>query len=120
MPKVSAKDTKKSAGVQAAAKKRAKKDPNKPKRALSAYMFFVQDYRERIKAENPDASFGDVGKLLGLKWKEMSAGEKKPYEDKAQADKARADKENAVYKANGKAAKKAAPASESEEDDDDD
>lgn len=29
-----------------------------PKRALSAYMFFSQDWRERIKAENPDAGFG--------------------------------------------------------------
>jgi len=35
-----------------------KKDPKAPKRALSAYMFFSQDWRERIKAENPDASFG--------------------------------------------------------------
>lgn len=35
-----------------------KEDPKAPKRALSAYMFFVQDWRERIKAENPDASFG--------------------------------------------------------------
>jgi hypothetical protein len=40
-------------------------------------MFFVQDYRERIKEENPDASFGEVGKLLGAKWKEMSDAEKK-------------------------------------------
>lgn len=37
---------------------KAKKDKNAPKRALSAYMFFSQDWRERIKAENPDASFG--------------------------------------------------------------
>ena len=29
-----------------------------PKRPLSAYMFFSQDWRERIKAENPDAGFG--------------------------------------------------------------
>ena len=36
----------------------AKKDKNAPKRALSAYMFFSQDWRERVKAENPDASFG--------------------------------------------------------------
>jgi len=48
-------------------------------RALSAYMFFVQDYRERIKEENPDASFGEVGKLLGAKWKEMSDAEKKVH-----------------------------------------
>jgi hypothetical protein len=40
-------------------------------------MFFVQDYRERIKTENPDASFGDVGKLLGARWKEMDETDKK-------------------------------------------
>jgi hypothetical protein len=37
---------------------KAKKDKNAPKRALSAYMFFSQDWRERIKTENPDAGFG--------------------------------------------------------------
>jgi hypothetical protein len=46
-------------------------------RALSAYMFFVQDYRERIKSENPDVTFGEVGRLLGAKWKEMTPAEKK-------------------------------------------
>jgi len=40
-------------------------------------MFFVQDYRDRIKSENPDVSFGEVGKLLGAKWKELSPAEKK-------------------------------------------
>jgi len=99
MPKVSTKDSKKDT------KKRTKKDPLKPKRALSAYMFFVQDWRERVKSENPDASFGDVGRLLGAKWKEMSAAEKKPYEDKAAADKQRSAKENAAYTASKKKGK---------------
>jgi hypothetical protein len=40
-------------------------------------MFFVQDYRERIKSENPDVTFGEVGRLLGAKWKEMTPAEKK-------------------------------------------
>jgi non-histone chromosomal protein 6 len=61
-------------------------------------MFFSQDWRERIKAENPEASFGlslslllmsptwaegfglgagEVGKLLGAKWKELEEEEKK-------------------------------------------
>lgn len=40
-------------------------------------MFFSQDWRERIKTENPEASFGDIGKLLGAKWKEMTEEEKK-------------------------------------------
>ena len=60
-------------------------------------MFFVQDYRERIKEENPEASFGEVGKLLGAKWKEMSEAEKKPYNDMANRDKARAEAEKAAY-----------------------
>ncbi|KAF8970585.1 high mobility group box domain-containing protein [Flammula alnicola] len=68
-----------------------------PKRALSAYMFFSQDWRERIKTENPDAGFGEVGKLLGAKWKELDEAEKKPYVDQAARDKERADEEKAAY-----------------------
>jgi hypothetical protein len=76
-------------------------------------MFFVQDYRERIKEENPNATFGEVGKLLGAKWKEMSDAEKKvrrspcwwsgrlltsqPYEKQATQDKVRAADAKAAY-----------------------
>lgn len=49
--------TRKAPAEKGAARK-TKKDPNAPKRALSAYMFFSQDWRERIKTENPDAGFG--------------------------------------------------------------
>ncbi|PPQ63444.1 hypothetical protein CVT24_004976 [Panaeolus cyanescens] len=73
------------------------KDPKAPKRALSAYMFFSQDWRERIKSENPDAGFGEVGKLLGAKWKELDEAEKKPYIEQAARDKTRADEEKAAY-----------------------
>ncbi|KAI0632820.1 high mobility group box domain-containing protein, partial [Trametes polyzona] len=78
-------------------KAKSKKDPNAPKRALSAYMFFSQDWRERIKAENPDAGFGEIGKLLGAKWKELDDDEKKPYLDQAAADKVRVEQEKSKY-----------------------
>lgn len=39
--------------------RKPKKDPKAPKRALSAYMFFSQDWRERVRNENPDAGFGE-------------------------------------------------------------
>ncbi|KAH0579835.1 hypothetical protein H2248_002664 [Termitomyces sp. 'cryptogamus'] len=81
----------------AATRSKAKKDPKAPKRALSAYMFFSQDWRERIKAENPDAGFGEVGKLLGAKWKELDDEEKKPYIEQAAKDKTRAEEEKAAY-----------------------
>lgn len=35
-----------------------KKDPNAPKRPLSAFMLFSQDKRASIKEENPDVTFG--------------------------------------------------------------
>lgn len=41
------------------------KDPNAPKKNLSAYMFFSKDAREEVKSENPEAKFGDIGKLIG-------------------------------------------------------
>ncbi|CCM04137.1 uncharacterized protein FIBRA_06299 [Fibroporia radiculosa] len=99
MPKETTKSTKRKAADKAekAPKAKAKKDPKAPKRALSAYMFFSQDWRERIKAENPDAGFGEIGKLLGAKWKELDESEKKPYIEQAARDKARAEKEKTDY-----------------------
>ena len=52
--------TKKSGG------KKGKKDG--PKRPLSAFMYFSQDQRAAVKAANPDATFGELGKLLAEKW----------------------------------------------------
>ncbi|GJJ09375.1 Non-histone chromosomal protein 6 [Clathrus columnatus] len=94
MPKETTKATKKKA---ASEKKVTKKGKDGPKRALSAYMFFSQDWRERIKAENPDAGFGEVGKLLGAKWKELDESEKKPYIEQAAQDRARAEREKAAH-----------------------
>jgi hypothetical protein len=74
-----------------------KKYAKAPKLPMSPYMFFVQDWRERIKAENPDASFGEVGKLLGVRWKECSDEEKMLYVVQAAQDKARAEREYSEY-----------------------
>ncbi|KAK4686315.1 hypothetical protein P7C73_g3814, partial [Tremellales sp. Uapishka_1] len=149
MPKVTTKETKEKKVAAAAPDKKKRKpkkekDPGAPKRALSAYMFFVQDWRERIKSENSEASFGELGKLLGAKWKDMSDSEKKvcasvykmlrssadtlhaeqPYEDKAKADKERAATDKTAYEgagAGGKkpAAKKSAAKVEEEDDEED-
>ena len=75
---------------------RKKKDPDAPKRSLSAYMFFANENRDIVRAENPGISFGQVGKLLGEKWKALNS-DKLPYENKAEADKKRYEKEKAEY-----------------------
>ena len=40
---------------------------------------------------------GQVGKVLGERWKALSESERRPYEDKAKADKERYDAEKASY-----------------------
>ncbi|KAK4224590.1 Non-histone chromosomal protein 6 [Podospora fimiseda] len=82
-------------------KRRAKKDPNAPKRGLSAYMFFANEQRENVREENPGVSFGQVGKILGERWKALSDKQRAPYEAKAAADKKRYEDEKQAYNADG-------------------
>lgn len=74
-----------------------KKDPNAPKRGLSAYMFFANEQREKVREEHPGIKFGDVGKLLGERWKSLSDKQRAPYEAKAATDKKRYEEEKAAY-----------------------
>jgi len=76
-----------------------KKDPNAPKRGLSAYMFFANEQRENVRAENPGIAFGQVGKVLGERWKALSEKQRGPYEAKAVTDKKRYEDEKAAYQA---------------------
>lgn len=82
-------------------KPRKKKDPNAPKKSLSAYMFFANENRDLVRAANPGVTFGQLGKLLGAKWKELNDEEKQPYQAKADADKKRYELEKAAYVKNG-------------------
>ncbi|CAJ2513131.1 Uu.00g012500.m01.CDS01 [Anthostomella pinea] len=79
--------------------KRAKKDPNAPKRGLSAYMFFANEQRENVRDENPGISFGQVGKILGERWKALNDKQRTPYEAKAATDKKRYEDEKQAYQA---------------------
>ncbi|KAJ7353659.1 high mobility group box domain-containing protein [Mycena albidolilacea] len=68
-----------------------------PRRAMSAYMFFSREWRDAVRAENPDAPFGEIGKLIGVKWKELDDEGRKPYMELATKDKTRAEEEKRVY-----------------------
>ncbi|MCI30069.1 high mobility group B protein 1-like, partial [Trifolium medium] len=53
--------------------KKAKKDPNKPKRPPSAFFVFLEDFRKTFKAENPNVkAVSAVGKAGGEKWKSLT------------------------------------------------
>lgn len=79
-------------------RKRKKKDPNAPKRPLSAFFLFCQDERPAVKAIYPNYSVGEAAKELGERWNKVTAEAKAKYEAKAQQDKARYDKDLANYK----------------------
>jgi structure-specific recognition protein 1 len=95
--------------------KRAKKDPNAPKRGLSAYMFFSAAKRAEITAANPSFGVTDVAKALGELWKTISDEEKSVYQQQADEDKIRYEREMEAYRAGG-----ARPKVEIKDDDDDD
>jgi len=78
--------------------KRSKKDPNAPKRPLSAYLYFCADKRDEIKKKNPNDSITDIAKKLGAQWAKVAAADKKKYESKASKDKERYEKESEKYK----------------------
>merc|ERR1712032_1608223 len=87
--------------------KRKAKDPNAPKRALSAYVFFSNELRPVLTKQFPRIKFIETGRLLGERWRSLSFSEKKRYEDMASRDKIRFQTEmqqyfaeNAAYKQN--------------------
>ncbi|EKX32716.1 FACT complex subunit ssrp1 [Guillardia theta CCMP2712] len=81
--------------------KKAKKDPNAPKRGQNAYMLWSQEAREKMRKANPDLPMKAVMQQLGEKWKEIDAEEKKEWEEKAREDKERFKRETEEYKKKG-------------------
>lgn len=100
-------------GEKGRGKKRAK-DPNAPKRSLSAFFWFCNDERARIKGLNPEYRVGDVAKELGKLWGAIDPEVKRKYEAMAERDKARYEREMSAYKNRGKA-----PVHQQEEEEDD-
>lgn len=49
-------------------KKKKRKDPNEPVKPVSAYALFFRDTQANIKAQNPNATFGEVSKIVASMW----------------------------------------------------
>lgn len=78
--------------------KKKKKDPNAPKRNCSAYFLFSVHERPRVKEDNPDASFGDIARLISARFKALPASERAKWDKKAVEDKERYVREMAEYR----------------------
>ena len=79
------------------------KDPNKPKRAKSAYLFFSDAHRQKVmnkmKKKNKGASIkiAKVSKELGTMWNKLSDAQKAPFNKLAEKDRERYKDEMEAY-----------------------
>lgn len=76
------------------------KDPNAPKRGLSAWIIYTNEMRPKFKADNPDKSTTELTTLMSQEWRNMTDEDKKKYTDLADVDKQRYMKEKDEYESN--------------------
>eukprot|EP00960_Hanusia_phi_P047941 758684-Hanusia_phi.AAC.1 len=74
-------------------------DIQAPKRALSAYMLFANEVRADVVKKNPEMKMTEISKIIGDKWKALSADGKKKFENEAAKLKTEYEKEKAEYEA---------------------
>jgi len=89
-------------GTKNGRRRRQPKDPNAPKRSLSAFFWFAHDERPKAKGLNPSYRVGDISKVLAKLWAEADPGTKSKYEAMASRDKARYQREMQIYKSQPK------------------
>ena len=53
---------------------------------MNPYMKFVKENRDGVVKDNPDFSFGDIGKELGRMWRGLSDSERTRYYDDVEMD----------------------------------
>ncbi|XP_032641822.1 FACT complex subunit SSRP1 isoform X1 [Chelonoidis abingdonii] len=78
------------------------KDPNAPKRPMSAYMLWLNASREKIKSDHPGISITDLSKKAGELWKGMSKEKKEEWDRKAEDAKRDYEKAMKEYSEGGK------------------
>mmetsp|Transcript_62846 Transcript_62846/g.153005 ORF Transcript_62846/g.153005 Transcript_62846/m.153005 type:complete len:1347 (+) Transcript_62846:632-4672(+) len=60
----------------------AGKDPTAPKRPMSAFLAFSNDNRKAVKSVHTEMSNADITRILGQMWKELSAEDRRVYQEK--------------------------------------
>ncbi|XP_026209022.1 TOX high mobility group box family member 4b isoform X4 [Anabas testudineus] len=80
-------------------KGKKKKDPNEPQKPVSAYALFFRDTQAAIKGQNPNATFGEVSKIVASMWDSLGEEQKQVYKRKNEVAKKEYLKALAEYRA---------------------
>jgi hypothetical protein len=97
-------------------RERKRNDPlSNVKKPRTAFSFFTQENRAKLQAKNPNATFGELSRLVSVDWKKLSASQMKKYKDMEGADKERYQAERERVLAEAAAAAPADASTESAE-----
>merc|ERR1712168_1048324 len=83
------------------------RDPGAPKRYMSSYIFFSNDYRPIVREKDPTLTLPEVSRCLGIAWKSLTTEQRQMYEKRANEDKERYNRDMMVYAAQRRASLKA-------------
>lgn len=82
-------------------KMKFKKDPNKPKKPKSGFLFFCDELRPDLikvqKKKEKKVVIGEIAKELGKRWKKLSDKQKNVYNEMKEKDKLRYSQELENY-----------------------
>jgi protein polybromo-1 len=62
------------------------------RRLVTGYILYSSEHRKSICASNPEASFGDISRMVGLEWKALPEDTRRIWEEKA----SKLNEENAI------------------------
>ncbi|XP_075232360.1 high mobility group protein 20A-like [Lycorma delicatula] len=79
-------------------RKKTPRDQSAPRQPLTGYVRFLNDHREKVRAENPNLPFQEITKLLALEWSQLPQNEKQQYLNAAEQDRERYLQEMNAYK----------------------
>jgi len=82
--------------------RKEKRDPNLPKKNLTSYIYFSNSIREEMKTNCPEATFCELGKLMGIEFKKLNQEQRDVFNVLAAKDKLRYDGAMVEYEAKKK------------------
>lgn len=53
---------------------------------LSGYMMYAKENRDRVQKSNPEAKFGEIGRLIGVEWKTLTNEQREEWKQKASSE----------------------------------
>ena len=75
-----------------------RKDPNKPTKPKSSFLYFCDKHRSKVRSKNPNMKMGEIMKELGVMWGKCK--KKEPFETLAKKAREECDDKLAEYSLN--------------------